>query len=103
MSVFDWDDATLLVDGVLDWGGYSRSLYSASVEGSFTLHAGPTEMLLHAAASTGTVNTVKEQYTLVDETPDTLVDGSGDTLVSDFDDRNLRLLHAGPTEVIAHG
>ena len=68
-----------------------------------TLHASGTDILLHAQKSAGVVNTVKEQYTLVDETPDTLVDGSGDTLVSDFDDRNLLLLHAGPTEVILHG
>lgn len=68
-----------------------------------TFHAAATEILLHARASAGEVNTIKVQYVLMDETPDTLVDYNGDTLVSDFDDLNARLFHAGPTEVILHG
>lgn len=67
-----------------------------------TLHAGPTDILLHAAKSFGEVNTIKIQYTLVDEAGNTLVDEAGNILVSDYTDAQALVLHAGATEILLH-
>ena len=102
MTVINWKGTTVVgLDFVIDWGSGVETIAPPEDIVYHFLHASVTSTMYHAEATTGESTPVTVDYTLVDESGNTVVDESANQLIVPASEASI-LLHARETDTLFH-